>query len=62
MLSSLSLNSGWQLKGRLSQVFRYKCVIQTFCSYISPKIYVIATQKNRLNDRVLLCSQNKCLN
>ena len=31
-------------------------------SYFSTKIYVVGTQKNRLNEKVLLSTQNTCLN
>ena len=30
--------------------------------YFSTKTYVVGTQKNRLNETVLLSTQNKCLN
>ena len=30
--------------------------------YFSIKTYVVGTQKNRLNETVLLSTQNKCLN
>ena len=31
-------------------------------SYFSTKTYVVGTQKNRLNETVLLSTQNACLN
>ena len=31
-------------------------------SYFSAKTYVVGTQKNRLNEKVLLSTQNICLN
>ena len=31
-------------------------------SYLSTKTYVVGTQKNRLNETVLLSTQNTCLN
>ena len=31
-------------------------------SYFSAKTYVVGTQKNRLNEMVLLSTQNICLN
>ena len=33
---------------------RYKCVIKNYFSYFSIKTYVFGTQKNRLNEAVLL--------
>ena len=30
--------------------------------FISTKTYVVGTQKNRLNERVLLSTENTCLN
>ena len=37
-------------------------VIKYKFSYSSPKTYVVGDQKNRLNETVLLSTQNKCLN
>ena len=34
---------------------------QNFFSYFSTKTYVVGTQKNRLNETVLLSTQNTCL-
>ena len=36
--------------------------LKIFFSYFSNKTYVVGTQKNRLNETVLLSSQNTCLN
>ena len=33
-----------------------------YFSYFSTKTYVVGTQKNRLNETVLLSTQNTCLN
>ena len=41
---------------------RYKCEIENQFSYFSAKTYVVGTQKNRLNERILLSTQNTCLN
>ena len=38
-----------------------KCVIENCFSYFSTKIYVVGTQKNRLNETVLLSTQHLCL-
>ena len=35
---------------------------QASWSYFSTKTYVVGTQKNRLNETVLLSTQNTCLN
>ena len=32
-----------------------------YFSYLSTKTYVVGSQKNRLNETVLLSAQNKCL-
>ena len=37
-----------------------KRVIKNYFSYFSTKTYVVGTQKNRLNETVLLSTQNKC--
>ena len=38
-------------------------IFQNECfSYFSTKAYVVGTQKNRLNETVLLITQNTCLN
>ena len=39
-----------------------ECVIENYISYLSTKTYVVGTQKNRLNEMVLLSTQNTCLN
>ena len=39
-----------------------ECVIENCFSYLSTKTYVVGTQKNRLNETVLLSTQNICLN
>ena len=36
--------------------------VTEFFFYFSSKTYVVGTQKNRLNERVLLSTQNTCLN
>ena len=35
---------------------------EKYFSYFSTKTYVVGTQKNRLNETVLLSTQNTCLN
>ena len=37
-----------------------ECVTKIEFSYFSTKTYVVATQKNRLNETVLLSTQNIC--
>ena len=39
-----------------------KSVQLKYFSYILTKTYVVGTKKNRLNETVLLSSQNKCYN
>ena len=39
-----------------------KCVLENYFLYSSSKTYVVGTQKNRLNEKVLLSTQNICLN
>ena len=46
------LNSGLQIRVRFGKSFLY----------FSSKTYVVGTQKNRLNETVLLSTQNTCLN
>ena len=40
--------------------FEYFKIIKNQFSYFSTKTYVVGTQKNRLNEAVLLGTQNKC--
>ena len=40
------------------QDFSYECVSKNWFSYFSTKAYVVGTQKNRLNETVLLSTQN----
>ena len=44
-------------------VYRVKseCETDNYFSYFSTKTYVVGTQKNRLNETVLLSTQNTCL-
>ena len=37
-------------------------IFENYFSYFSTKTYVVGTQKNRLNETVLLSTQNTCLN
>ena len=46
------LETGLQIRVRTGKLF----------SYFSTKTYVVGTQKNRLNETVLLSTQNTCLN
>ena len=39
-----------------------ECLIENHFFYFSTKTYVVGTQKNRLNETVLLSTQNTCLN
>ena len=39
-----------------------ECVVENYFLYFSSKTYVVGTQKNRLNETVLLSTQNTCLN
>ena len=40
----------------------YKSVLKNYFPYFSSKTYVVGTQKNRLNEAVLLSTQHTCLN
>ena len=44
------------------QAPRLECVTENYFSYFSTKTYVVSTQKNRLDETVLLSTQNTCLN
>ena len=37
-----------------------KSVTENYCSYFSTKTYVVGTEKKRLDDTVLLSTQNTC--
>ena len=39
-----------------------ECVLENYFLYFSSKTYVVGTQKNGLNETVLLTTQNTCLN
>ena len=45
-----------------NQASRKKCAIENVFSYFFIKTYVVGTQKNRLDETVILSTQNKCLN
>ena len=51
-LFCLLIQSGPQIRVRTGKYF----------SYFSTKTYVVGTQKNRLNETILLSTQNTCLN
>ena len=38
------------------------CIEKAIFFYFTSKTYVVGTQKSRLNDKVLLSTQNTCLN
>ena len=40
----------------------FRSLTENYFSYFSTKTYVVGTQKNRLNETVLMSTQNKCLN
>ena len=44
------------------QAFSQECVTEKLFSYFSTNIYVVGTQKNRLNETILLRTHNICLN
>ena len=41
-------------------IFFLQILPKNQCSYFSTKTYVVGTQKNRLNETVLLSTQNIC--
>ena len=45
-----------------TQAPRYECVTENYFSDFSTKTYVVGTQKDRLDETVLLSTQNTCLN
>ena len=45
-----------------NQAFGYECCIKKYYFHFSTKTYVVVTRKNRLNETVLLSTQNICLN
>ena len=42
------------------QASRYACANENSFSYFSTKTYIVGTQKNHLNEMVLLSTQNIC--
>ena len=46
----------------VTQAPRLECVLEKCFLYFSSKTYVVGTQKSRLNETVLLSTQNTCLN
>ena len=46
----------------MTHASRKECVFENYYAYFSTKTYVVGTHKNRLNDTVLLSTQNTCLN
>ena len=53
---SLKFTSGEEL--HVTQAPRFECVTEKYFSYLSTKTYVVGTQKTRLNETVLLSTQN----
>ena len=52
----------WKQKYIQSQATTSECVMVCLSSYFLTKIYVVGAQNNRLNETVLLSTQNTCLN
>ena len=50
------------LNGLDSDQVQHYVVLENYFLYFSTKTYVVGTQKNRLNERVLLSTQNTCFN
>ena len=46
----------------LKQAPRSESIKENYFSYLPTKTYVVGTQKNRLDETVLLSTQNACLN
>ena len=46
----------------LKQAPDKECVTENYFSYFTTKTYVVGTQKNRLDETVLLGTQNTCFN
>ena len=44
-----------------TQASRRECILENYFLHFSPKAYVVGTQKNHLNETVLLSTQNICL-
>ena len=44
------------------KAFRKECVSKNEFSYFCTKTYVVGTQKNHLNETLLLSTQKKCFN
>ena len=44
------------------QASKQECVLENYFLHFSSKTYIMGTQKNRLNETVLLRTQNTCLN
>ena len=59
--SALFVETFFNQKLNDNQDFSKECVPKKN-SYFSTKTYVVGTQKNRLNETVLLSTQNTCLN
>ena len=45
----------------LTEAPRLECVTKIIIIYFATKTYVVGTQKNRLNETVILSTQNTCL-
>ena len=60
LLSKQDQISGSKLFAKI-QAPRLECVPENYFSYFSTKTYVVGTQKNRLDETVLLSTQNTCL-
>ena len=61
ILDPYILSSKWSVYD-VDQAPLYECVLKNYFLYLSSKTYAVGTQKNRLNETVLLSTQNTCLN
>ena len=61
-LTCRSIKNPDATKKNENQAFSEESIPKNKFSYFSTKTYVVGTQKNRLNETVLLSTQNICLN
>ena len=53
--------SKFHAKNCMYQAPRYECLTENYFFYFSTRTYVVGTQKNSLNETVLLSTKNTCL-
>ena len=60
LIKKMKFDESYNFEQEVRKHFYSRPVLKKFFFYFSTKTYVVGTQKNRLNETVLLSTQNIC--